>query len=107
MRAYRAPFEPPASRRPLHVFPRHILRSGRWLADIERNLETFTGPAAFIRPENDIAFREKELEKWRRMLPRARVAKIANCGYYLWEDAFDDALAALKAHLGQIAMSGA
>lgn len=44
MRAYRAPFEPPASRRPMHVFPRHILRSGRWLADIERNLETFTGP---------------------------------------------------------------
>lgn len=106
MRAYRAPFEPPASRRPLHVFPRHILCSKPWLADIERNLETFTGPAALIWPENDIAFRGKELEKWRRILPRARIAKIANCGHYLWEDAPDDALAALQSHLGQLTRSG-
>ena len=43
MCAYRAPFAPPASRRPLHVFPRHILRSKPWLATIERRLEASRG----------------------------------------------------------------
>ena len=102
MRAYRAPFDPPAPRRPLHIFPRHILQSKHWLAGIERGLECFSGRTAFIWPENDIAFRRQELERWQKLLPQAQVTKIENCGHYLWEDAFAETLAALTAHLKRL-----
>ena len=102
LRAYRTPFDPPAPRRPLHIFPRHILQSKHWLAEIERGLEGFSGQVAFIWPENDIAFRRQELERWQKLLPRAQVTKIENCGHYLWEDACAESLAALTAHLKRL-----
>lgn len=99
MQAYRAPFNPPKSRLPLHIFPREILKSKQWLADLEMRLSDYKGQAAFIWPENDIAFRKNEIDKWQQILPQARVEKIANCGHYLWEDATEEAIEHLKSNL--------
>jgi haloalkane dehalogenase len=102
MKAYRAPFEPPRSRRPLHIFPREILKSKQFLAQLEKNLSGYKGHAAFIWPENDIAFRANEIQKWQNLIPQAKVLKLTNCGHYLWEDATDEVISYLRSHLGTI-----
>lgn len=102
MQAYRAPFNPPKSRRPLHIFPREILKSKQFLAQLEKNLSSYKGYAAFIWPNNDIAFRANELQKWQHLLPQAKVSQISNCGHYLWEDATDETISHLRSHLGTI-----
>jgi haloalkane dehalogenase len=99
MAAYRAPFTPPRERAPLHVFPHHILASRDWLARLEAELAGWRGDAAFVWPANDIAFRRKELARWRRLWPQARVTTIARCGHFLWEDAPQESTAALGAAL--------
>lgn len=100
MAAYRAPFAPPRSREPLHLFPHHILASRDWLAQLWADLQGWQGRAALVWPENDIAFRGKELARWRSLWPEAPVRTIPRCGHFLWEDAHDEALAAIRAHLG-------
>jgi len=99
MRAYRAPFAN-RSRRPMDIFPWAIIGSKNWLARIEQGAKAYSGPAHFIWPENDIAFREKELDRWRTLLPQATVTRIPRCGHFLWEDAPEETIAALKTALG-------
>jgi haloalkane dehalogenase len=101
MAAYRAPFAAPRDRTPLHVFPKHILASRGWLAELERDLLGWSGPASFIWPQNDIAFREKELSRWLRLWPHAGVRRIANCGHFLWEDAPEESVDLLRDALAQ------
>jgi haloalkane dehalogenase len=96
MAAYRAPFAERGSRRPLHVFPRQITGAGRWLADLEQTAKSFAGPVGLIWPEADIAFRRKELARWRRSLPQAEVVTLERCGHFLWEDAPEDCVAQLR-----------
>ena len=61
MDAYRGPFPTPESRRPLHVFPREILRSRPFLADIEQRLPRLSDrPALLTWPTKDVAFRDPE-----------------------------------------------
>jgi haloalkane dehalogenase len=105
MEAYRAPFRPPRDRTPLHVFPYHILASRDWLAQLESDLRHWHGPAAFIWPENDIAFRAKELSRWRRLWPDAHVQTIPRCGHFLWEDAPAESTAALSLALATLPLS--
>jgi haloalkane dehalogenase len=102
MAAYRAPFDPPRSREPLHIFPRHILASRDWLAGLWAGLQGWQGRAALIWPENDIAFRDKELARWRALWPDAPIRTIPRCGHFLWEDAPEEAVAALTCQLAQV-----
>jgi len=96
MNAYRAPFVPPRSREPLHIFPRHILASRDWLSELWTGLQHWRGRAAFIWPENDIAFRDRELSRWKALWPDAPVRIIPRCGHFLWEDAPEESIAALR-----------
>jgi haloalkane dehalogenase len=99
MRAYRAPFADGRSRRPMAVFPRCITASHVWLGELQTGLPAFSGPVHFIWPENDIAFRERELRRWLHIFPHASVDRLPRCGHYLWEDAPDDCLASLRGWL--------
>jgi haloalkane dehalogenase len=96
MNAYRAPFQDRAARRPMHVFPASITGSGAWLSTLETAVSRFKGPAHFIWPENDIAFRDKELARWQRLLPQAGVTRLPKCGHYLWLDAPGECAAAVR-----------
>jgi len=107
MAAYRAPFAPPRDRAPLHVFAHHILASRDWLAQLETELAGWRGEAAFVWPDNDVAFRRKELARWRRLWPHVAVTTIARCGHFLWEDAPLESVAALGAALDATARSAA
>jgi len=62
---YRAPFRELQPRRGMHVFPWEITASRDYLGRLKDFVAVFRGPAVFVWPENDIAFRDKELARWR------------------------------------------
>lgn len=97
--AYRAPFDHGANRAAMAILAREILASGGWLHWVEQATRGFWGPVHFIWPANDIAFRDKELAYWREIFPQAGVTRIENCGHFLWEDAPQDCLIALRSFL--------
>jgi len=97
LNAYRALFTSGKPRTPMHVFPKHITASGDWLDGLASRLNAYHGPAHFIWPDSDIAFRMRELERWKALLPRAPHTLLRSCGHYLWEDAPADCIAAIRA----------
>jgi len=99
MRAYRAPFSSNRTRRPMHVFPWQITAAKTWLGELEAGLSSFEGPVRFIWPNNDIAFRGKELARWLKIFPHASVVRLSRCGHYLWEDAPDECISQLRGWL--------
>jgi haloalkane dehalogenase len=96
---YRAPFKSRASRRPMHVLPAAIIGSRDCLAGIEQAIGKFHGPVRLVWPEADIAFREKELRHWLRLLPQAEVIHLKNCGHFLWLDAPEECAEAVGAFM--------
>ena len=96
---YRAPFRELQSRRGMHVFPWEITASRDYLARLRNFVAGFRGPAYFVWPENDIAFRDKELARWRELLPQAEALRLAKCGHFLWIDAPDECLAEVRGFL--------
>ena len=100
MTAYRAPFPKGRSRKPMEVFPEQIIGASKWLRTLEAGVKPFDGPIKIIWPEGDIAYRIKELDRWVAMFPHASVTRLPDCGHYLWEDAPEDCIAALRDWLG-------
>lgn len=103
MAGYRAPFRDPNTRRPMHIFPAAITGSRDFLREVEFSLQNFRGPVGFVWPENDIAFRDKELSHWRALLPQAEVVRIARCGHFLWLDAPEESAHAVRSFLQRTA----
>jgi haloalkane dehalogenase len=97
MDAYRGPFPTPESRRPLHVFPREILRSRPFLAEIERGLGALSDrPALIVWPTRDIAFREPERKRWEQLFADHRTVVLEGAGHYIQEDAAEEIVAAIR-----------
>jgi haloalkane dehalogenase len=97
MDAYRGPFPTPASRRPTAVFPREILQSRPFLADIERGLARLRErPALIVWPTKDVAFRERERRRWERHFPDHRTVLLKGAGHYIQEDAADEIVTAIR-----------
>jgi haloalkane dehalogenase len=96
---YRAPFLKLQSRRGMHVFPREITASGDYLARLRDFVAAFRGPALFLWPENDIAFRDKELARWKELLPQTEARRLPKCGHFLWIDAPDESLTEVRGFL--------
>lgn len=97
MGAYRGPFPTPESRRPLHVFPREILGSRPFLAEIERELPALRDrPALILWPTKDVAFREPERRRWEQVFPNHRTVMLEGAGHYIQEDAPDEIVAAIR-----------
>jgi haloalkane dehalogenase len=98
MDAYRGPFPTPDSRRPMHVFPREILGSRPFLAEIERGLPKLRDrPALLVWPTKDIAFREPERKRWEQVFPNHQTVILEGAGHYIQEDAADEITAAIRA----------
>lgn len=97
MEAYRGPFQTPESRRPLHVFPREILASRPFLAEIERGLPALADrPALLVWPTKDIAFRDPERRRWEQTFPNHRTVVLEGAGHYIQEDAPEEIVAAIR-----------
>ena len=97
MQAYRGPFPDPESRRPVHVFPREILRSRPFLAEIERGLPALADrPALIVWPTSDVAFREPERRRWEQVFPDHRTVTVEGAGHYIQEDAAEEIVTAIR-----------
>ena len=97
MNAYRGPFPTPASRRPTAVFPREILGSRPFLADIERRLpELADRPALLVWPTKDVAFRDSARRRWEQLFPNHHTVILEGAGHYIQEDAASEIVAAIR-----------
>jgi haloalkane dehalogenase len=97
MDAYRGPFPTPESRRPLYVFPREILASRPFLAEIERGLPALTDrPALLVWPTKDVAFREPERRRWEQLFPNHSTVMLDGAGHYIQEDAGEQIITAIR-----------
>ena len=97
MAAYRGPFPDPRSRVPTWVFPREILGSRTWLADIEARLSAVTDRQALIVwPTGDVAFRARERVRWEQVFPDHRTVILEGARHYIQEDAPAEIVAAIR-----------
>jgi haloalkane dehalogenase len=97
MDAYRGPFPTPGSRKPTWVFPREILRSRPFLAEIERRLsELRDRRALLVWPTKDVAFRERERRRWEELFPDHHTVILEGAGHYIQEDAPEEIVAAIR-----------
>jgi pimeloyl-ACP methyl ester carboxylesterase len=93
----RGPFPTPQSRRPVHVFPREILTSRAFLADIESKLAVLGDrPALVVWGTKDFAFRAAERRRWEEVFRHHRTVLLDGAGHYIQEDAAQDIVAAIR-----------
>jgi haloalkane dehalogenase len=97
MDAYRGPFPTAESRAPMHIFPREILASRPFLAEIERALPVLADrPALLVWPTKDIAFRDPERRRWEQVFPDHRTVLLEGAGHYIQEAAPEKIVAAIR-----------
>jgi haloalkane dehalogenase len=97
MNAYRGPFPTPQSRRPMHVFPREILASRTFLAEIESKLAGLGDrPALIVWGTKDFAFRAAERRRFEQVFPKHHTVLLDGAGHYIQEDAAQDITAAIR-----------
>src|SRR5262245_35372419 len=77
MDAYRGPFPTPESRRPMQVFPREILGSRTFLAEIFARLPQISGRQALrCWGTKDFAFHDAERKRWEGLIPSHRTVML-------------------------------
>jgi haloalkane dehalogenase len=91
MDAYRGPFLRRESREPVALFPKEILASHEYLAQVERGLAALAKlPCLIAWGDADIAFKEAERERFESLFPRHRTHILRGAGHYIQEDAGDE-----------------
>lgn len=94
----------PAERTGCMVMPGRIIGSTPWLAQIDAALPRLRAiPTLIVWGMKDIAFREKELLRWQRTLPGARVVRLPGVGHFVQEEAPDELAAAVAPFLAETA----
>ena len=97
MSAYRGPFAKRADRLPTHVFPREILASRDYLAEVERGLGALRDfPTLIVWGDRDIAFRDKERQRFEQLLPNHRTVVLEGAGHFVQEDAAPEIVEAIR-----------
>ena len=88
MAHYRNALPSPAERAANAALPGHIVGAGDWLGSIWRERAAFADkPALIVWGHRDIAFRKKELDRWKSELSDVEVHEFEDCGHYLAEEA--------------------
>ena len=97
MEHYRRAQPSPAERAANAALPGHIVGATRWLREIWDDRSAVCGkPALVLWGAKDIAFRTKELDRWRAELAEVEVHEFADCGHFLAEEAPERVVALLR-----------
>lgn len=84
---YLKPLPTTQSRKGSWVFPREIIASTDWLAQLWQKRANLTDkPTMLAWGMKDIAFREKELNRWATVFPQAQVIRYADAGHYVQDE---------------------
>jgi haloalkane dehalogenase len=79
------------------VFPREILASRPFLADLEHRLAQLSDrPALIVWPTKDVAFRDREQRRWEKLFPDHHTVLLEGAGHYIQEDAADEIVTAIR-----------
>lgn len=82
-----SPLADPEERKGSWVFPKRIIGSSDWLASLWERREVLWGKVELIAwGMKDIAFREKELERWEAAFPEAKVERYPGVGHFVAEE---------------------
>jgi len=88
MRAYRGPFPTRASRLPTAIFPREILHSREYLAEVESNLGRLRQkPTLILWGDRDTAFRNAKRERFEQLFPNHRTRVLKDAKHFIQEEA--------------------
>ena len=108
MRAYRLPLSSAARREATRVFPWAIVGSTPFLRDVEAGLARLRDkPALICWGTRDVAFREKERQRFEQTFARSHTTILEGAGHYVQEDAPDEIVAAIDAWWPSVARGGA
>ncbi len=98
MEHYRRAQPSPAERAANAALPGLIVGATEWLGEIWEERSAFVGkPALVLWGAKDIAFRTKELDRWKSELSDCEVLEFADCGHFLAEEAPERILPVLRA----------
>ena len=102
MAHYRNAQPSPPARAANAALPGYIVGAGDWLRSIWDDRAAFADkPALLLWGLKDIAFRRKELERWKSALPDFELHEFENCGHFLAEEAPDRVESALRDFIGR------
>ena len=97
MAHYRSAQPSPAARAASAALPGYIVGSSDWLRSIWQDRTAFADkPALVLWGMKDIAFRRKELERWKSALRDVEVHEFEDCGHFLAEEAPGRVVAVLR-----------
>lgn len=95
-RAWLAPLRGRRRRRPATVFPRELIAAAPFLSRLEARLHVLREkPALLLWGARDFAFREPELRRLQRALPRHVTLQLSSSSHFWQEDSPDEAAAAI------------
>ena len=81
---------------PTWVFPREILRSRLFLAEVEKRLPGLGDQRALIVwPTKDVAFGDRERRRWEELFPDHHTVRLEGAGHYIQEDAAEEIVTAI------------
>ncbi len=102
MAHYRNAQPSPAARAASAALPGYIAGASDWLGSIWDDRAAFADkPALLLWGFRDIAFRRKELERWKSALPNRELHEFQDCGHFLAEEAPDRVVSALRAFMAR------
>lgn len=89
-------------RKGCYVFPKQIVASTPWLKQLWSKIAALQDkPTLFVWGMKDVAFREKELQRWQSALPNSRTVRLPAVGHFVQEEAPEELGQAVSAFLGQ------
>jgi haloalkane dehalogenase len=99
-RHYLRPFPTPADRMGAWTLGRELSDAGDWYDGLWRRRNRIAGrPALIVWGLEDVAFRRKELDRFRALFPAARTVELAGVGHFPHEERPDEVLGHLRAFL--------
>ena len=102
MAHYRSAQPSPAARAASAALPGYIVGASDWLRSIWRDRAAFADkPALILWGLKDIAFRRRELERWKSALRDVEVQEFEDCGHFLAEEAPGRVVTALRDFMGR------